>query len=62
MVSRDIFTLKDILAVAKIHPFYAFNANYPPDASTIQTAREDASEDAAESDLKLRSPLWKSTL
>ncbi|KAF2827755.1 hypothetical protein CC86DRAFT_438506 [Ophiobolus disseminans] len=62
MVSGDTFTLADILAIANIHPFYACNVKYPPDADTIRMARERASEDTAELDLKSQPALWRSTL
>ncbi|KAL5051253.1 hypothetical protein BDW71DRAFT_214224 [Aspergillus fruticulosus] len=38
-MSSDSFTLSDILAVAKVHPFYAADVKYPPDAGAIQAAR-----------------------
>lgn len=62
MMSGDIFTLADILAIAKIHPFYDSTVKYPPDADTIRTAREKASEDTTELDLKSQPVLWRNTL
>lgn len=33
----DVFSLNDILSIAKIHPFYAAEVRRPPDAGTIQS-------------------------
>ncbi|KAF4979953.1 hypothetical protein FZEAL_3939 [Fusarium zealandicum] len=39
MVTSSLYSLADVLAVAKIHPFYS-DTQYPPDKDTIQAARE----------------------
>jgi hypothetical protein len=62
MVSGDNFTLTDVLSIAKIHPFYAFDVKYPPDADTIRAARERASEDKVELNLKSQPVLRRSSL
>jgi len=58
----DAVTLTEILAIAKIHPFYASHIKYPPDEETIRIAREKAGENTAESDLKSAPVLWRSSL
>ena len=62
MTSNSPFSLADILAIARIHPFYVLDVKYPPDADTIHAARERASQTMAESNLKAQPFLWKSTL
>lgn len=38
-----MFSLKDVLSIAKIHPFYAAEVCCPPDAGTIQSILASAS-------------------
>ncbi|KAI9150840.1 hypothetical protein HJFPF1_10617 [Paramyrothecium foliicola] len=52
----------DVVAVAKIHPFYALNTPYPPDAEKIKAAREEASKKPTEYDLNLQPLLRKAQL
>lgn len=33
----DVFSVNDVLSIAKIHPFYAAEVRRPPDAGTIQS-------------------------
>ncbi|PHH60873.1 hypothetical protein CDD81_1078 [Ophiocordyceps australis] len=37
-MSRGPFSLKEVLAVARIHPFYTKDAEYPPDAEAVEAA------------------------
>ena len=56
------YSLADVLAVARIHPFYVTHVQYPPDAQTIRTARERAARELAEADLKAQPLLRKKDL
>ncbi|KAH6876398.1 hypothetical protein B0T10DRAFT_585505 [Thelonectria olida] len=57
------YSLGDVLAVAKIHPFYASKIQYPPDADTIHAARERAAlSPPRETDLKSHRLLRKKDL
>ncbi|KAF2968959.1 hypothetical protein GQX73_g4599 [Xylaria multiplex] len=58
----NFYSLRDVLSVAKIHPFYCQEREYPPDAHAIQIARQEAVEESAEADLKLFPLLWKKHL
>ncbi|KAJ4210666.1 hypothetical protein NW759_013208 [Fusarium solani] len=55
------YSVADVLAVAKIHPFYS-SAQYPPDDDTIQTAREQAALTFREGDLQAQPLLRKKDL
>lgn len=37
-MAPEHYSLGEVLAIARIHPFYNENIQYPPDASSIQTA------------------------
>ncbi|KAI0431941.1 hypothetical protein F5Y09DRAFT_330016 [Xylaria sp. FL1042] len=52
----------DVLAVARIHPFYNKETKYPPDACAIRDVRKQAVEQPAVVDLNLFPLLWKSDL
>ncbi|KAI0195549.1 hypothetical protein EV127DRAFT_466675 [Xylaria flabelliformis] len=58
----EVYSLTDVLAIAKIHPFYNRERKYPPDASAIQIARKQAAERSAGLDLKCFPLLWKTHL
>ncbi|KAJ8128226.1 hypothetical protein O1611_g5410 [Lasiodiplodia mahajangana] len=58
----DVYSLQDVLAVAKIHPFYRSETLYPPDASALQAIRKHVEERPAGLDLKLFPLLWKPQL
>ncbi|KAI0538235.1 hypothetical protein GGR58DRAFT_311466 [Xylaria digitata] len=58
----DVYSLQDVLAVARIHPFYCQEREYPPNAYAVQIARQGAVEESAEADLKLFPLLWKKHL
>lgn len=55
------YSVADVLAVAKIHPFYS-DEQYPPDNDTIQTAREQAAFAYKEGDLQAQPLLRKEDL
>lgn len=55
------FSLADVLAVAKIHPFYTSDAQYPPDADAMHKSRARAALSAAV-DLKTQPLLRKKNL
>ncbi|KAI0487214.1 hypothetical protein F4859DRAFT_247289 [Xylaria cf. heliscus] len=58
----NVYPLQDILAIARIHPFYNPEREYPPDAYTIQDARKWATEQSAEEELKAFPLIWKKDL
>ncbi|KAJ2996305.1 hypothetical protein NUW58_g1009 [Xylaria curta] len=60
-MDSNIYSLRDILAVASIHPFYHQEREYPPDASAIQVAIQQAAEHSAVN-LKPFPLLWKTDL
>lgn len=62
MASHPPFSLADILAIAQIHPFYASDVKYPPDADTIQRVRKQLSQGKVETNWKTQAVLWRSTL
>ena len=51
MATSSSYSLADVLAVAKIHPFYS-DAQYPPDEETIQRLGEQTSLSPTPPDLK----------
>ncbi|KAM0438456.1 hypothetical protein ACHAPT_001205 [Fusarium lateritium] len=55
------YSVADVLAVAKIHPFYS-DSQYPPDDATILKAREQAALTYKEGDLQAQPLLRKSDL
>ncbi len=48
-----MFSLREVLAAAKIHPFYADHIRYPPDANTLHSAMESAVRDPSAPELRL---------
>jgi hypothetical protein len=42
MALDSLSSLAQVLAVAKIHPFYTRDVVYPPDAETVKVARDQA--------------------
>jgi hypothetical protein len=42
MMLPEPFLLSEVLAVAKLHPFYAPDVQFPPTAKDVQSARERA--------------------
>ncbi|KAK0756455.1 hypothetical protein N5P37_011108 [Trichoderma harzianum] len=57
-------SLGEVLAVAKIHPFYVEEIQYPPDEKTVQSVRERvaAEQEQANEDLKKWPVIWKKDL
>lgn len=55
------FSLAEVLAVAKIHPFYS-NATYPPTENTLQTIREQAAVTSTKANLVSQPLLHKQYL
>ncbi|KAM0255929.1 hypothetical protein ACHAQJ_005330 [Trichoderma viride] len=55
-------SLGEVLAVAKIHPFYVEEIQYPPDEQTVRAVREKAAKEQAEDTLKSRPIIWKKNL
>lgn len=51
MSPSPTYSLEDVLAVARMHPFYC-SAQYPPDEDAIQDAREEAASKLEPHDLK----------
>lgn len=48
----NTFSLNEILAIARIHPFYTAHVQYPPDVETIQAALDLAAADQSAPDLR----------
>ncbi|KAJ4308141.1 hypothetical protein N0V84_012271 [Fusarium piperis] len=61
MAPSLMYSVADVLAIAKIHPFYS-DAQYPPDNDTIQTTREQAALTYKEGDLQTQPLLRKKDL
>lgn len=57
-------SLGEVLAVAKIHPFYVEEIQYPPDEKTVQSVRERAAAEGEQKneDLKKWPVIWKKDL
>ncbi|KAI0390013.1 hypothetical protein F5Y17DRAFT_88996 [Xylariaceae sp. FL0594] len=62
MMGIDAYTLPEVLAVARNHPFYRPSTRYPLDASAVQAAREDAGRQTSKGELESFPLLWKSHL
>jgi hypothetical protein len=62
MENESAYLMEDVLAVAKIHPFYSSDVKYPPDAATIRAARERTFKNSARVDWKAQPFLWRSCL
>ncbi|PNP82835.1 hypothetical protein FNYG_04066 [Fusarium nygamai] len=61
MSPSPTYSLADVLAVARMHPFYC-SSQYPPNEDTIQYAREEAASKYEQADLKLWPLLRKADL
>ncbi|KAI0204304.1 hypothetical protein F4808DRAFT_475739 [Astrocystis sublimbata] len=57
-----VYTLRDVLAVAKIHPFYNKHKEYPPVDSDAQAAIQRAAEAMTDAALQRFPLLWKENL
>ncbi|KPM41727.1 hypothetical protein AK830_g4832 [Neonectria ditissima] len=62
MVLESNYSLADVLAVAKIHPFYVPNVQYPPDSCTVRSIREQVAKDPVDADLQTQPLLRKKDL
>ncbi|KAF7557974.1 hypothetical protein G7Z17_g265 [Cylindrodendrum hubeiense] len=62
MILESGHSLVDVLAIAKIHPFYVSDVQYPPDAHAIRATRDKAAKNPAESDLRAQPLLRKKDL
>lgn len=62
MVRKSNYSLADVLSVAKIHPFYVTDVQYPPDPRTIQASREQAAKEPTEANLRAQPLLRKKDL
>lgn len=62
MVPKSNYSLADVLSVAGVHPFYVTDVQYPPDARTIQAAREQAAKEPIEANLRAQPLLRKKDL
>ncbi|KAF5135113.1 hypothetical protein E5D57_005757 [Metarhizium anisopliae] len=61
-MAPENYTLSDVLAVAKSHPFYDQDVQYPPDSETIEKLREQSREQPESDGLKLQPLLRKKDL
>ncbi|PTU17922.1 hypothetical protein P175DRAFT_0496082 [Aspergillus ochraceoroseus IBT 24754] len=57
-----IFTLKQILEVTKVHPFYTSRVQYPPNEKILHAIRDEASPETGTPALPLQPLLHKKTL
>jgi hypothetical protein len=55
-MAPERYSLAEVLAIARIHPFYLEDIKYPPDTDTIQAVLEQTTKEAAALDI-LRQPL-----
>lgn len=61
-MASDPYTLAQVLAVAKIHPFYSPDIQYPPDAAALGKIRNHETENGVHADLKSQPLLRKTNL
>ncbi|KAK0612133.1 hypothetical protein B0T14DRAFT_465659 [Immersiella caudata] len=52
-MKASVFSLQEVVAVARIHPFYAAHIRYPPDAKAIQSALDSAAQEKSAPELHL---------
>jgi hypothetical protein len=52
-MESKVFSLHEVLAVAKIHPFYAPQVQYPPDPKGVQDALDSATSQQPDAHLQL---------
>lgn len=62
IMSSELYSLAEVLAVAKVHPFYVPEIQYPPKPETVKTIREDAKNGAAKATLGSHKLLYKKDL
>lgn len=61
-MALELYSLDDVISVAKVHPFYVPGIQYPPDDDTIQAARGLAAKEQRKFDLALQPILRKTEL
>ncbi|THC96580.1 hypothetical protein EYZ11_003920 [Aspergillus tanneri] len=61
-MAGERFCLAEVLAVAKMHPFYNPEIQYPPDANAIRAAREWIVGNAPEADIRAQPLLQKNDI
>ncbi|KAI0448764.1 hypothetical protein F5B21DRAFT_496565 [Xylaria acuta] len=61
-MDTNVYSLQDVLAITRIHPFYNQEEEYPPDDYAVQVARKLVADQSAEVELKLFPLLWKKDL
>ena len=52
-MQSKVFSLREVLAVARIHPFYAPQVQYPPDSKRVQEALDSAASEQPAAHLHL---------
>lgn len=64
IMAFEPYQLSEVLAIAKVHPFYVGENQYPPDQETVRVLREEAKKEkrAANDDLTSRPIIWKKDL
>lgn len=61
-LDEKTFSLEEVLAVAKRHPFYSPSVQYPPDKDAILAIREQVAAQPQQPNLLSQPLLWKSSL
>lgn len=61
-MSSELYSLAEVLAVAKVHPFYVPEIQYPPKPETVKSIREEAKKGAAKATLGAQKLLCKKDL
>lgn len=62
MVLESNHSLAEVLAVAKIHPFYVPSVQYPPDSHRVRAIKEQVAREPTEADLRAQPLLRKKDL
>lgn len=53
-MATDSFSLAQVLAVAKVHPFYNSQIKYPPNGNILDAISEAAKQNPGDADLRLQ--------
>ncbi|RHZ44878.1 uncharacterized protein CDV56_103207 [Aspergillus thermomutatus] len=61
-MAPERYSLADVLSIARIHPFYCEDVQYPPNADAIQAALEQSTKETATSDLLTQPLLEKKSI
>lgn len=62
MFTPSGFSLAEILAVAKVHPFYRSDATYPPSPETVAAIKAEVAKESSNTILANQPLLWKKSL